>query len=236
MGGAARDTRTSAVLGIDISVGIAAEDQVTLRRMASALAYDGLAVSTEATSGEELALACDDAHPHAVALANGGAASDAPPAVRLVRDRLPRTRVVVVSPPVGGPVVRKTLEAGADGFVLESQIELTLAVTIRAVCAGQVAVPRETRHQVEKPALSYREKQILGMVVMGFTNSEIAAQLHLAESTVKSHLSSAFAKLGVRSRNEAAALILDPDGTLGPGILTISEGEASPTDPAGART
>ena len=52
---------------------------------------------------------------------------------------------------------------------------------------------------------------MLDHVAAGLTNSEIAESLFLSESTVKSHLSSAFAKLGVRSRREAAALVLDPD-------------------------
>jgi DNA-binding NarL/FixJ family response regulator len=56
---------------------------------------------------------------------------------------------------------------------------------------------------------------------MGMTNAEIAAKLFLAESTVKSHLSSAFAKLGVASRSEAAAVILDSRTGVGLGILTI---------------
>ena len=59
-------------------------------------------------------------------------------------------------------------------------------------------------------ALTNREKQILGLVVGGLTNAQIARELYLAESTVKSHLSSAFMKLGVSSRNEAVAVILDP--------------------------
>ena len=88
--------------------------------------------------------------------------------------------------------------------------------------AGQTAVPRMLRASVRAPSLSFREKQILGMVVMGFTNCEIASRLFLAESTVKSHLSAAFRKLGVQSRSEAASLILDPHGSLGPGILAIT--------------
>jgi hypothetical protein len=76
-----------------------------------------------------------------------------------------------------------------------------------------------------------REKQILGMVVMGFTNADIAAELYLAESTVKSHLSSAYPKLGVRSRRQATALILDPTQGLGPGIFAIAVG----TGAAGSR-
>jgi DNA-binding NarL/FixJ family response regulator len=45
----------------------------------------------------------------------------------------------------------------------------------------------------------------------GLTNRQIAARLYLAESTVKTHVASAFAKLGVRSRKDAVAVLLDPD-------------------------
>jgi DNA-binding NarL/FixJ family response regulator len=89
------------------------------------------------------------------------------------------------------------------------------------VRVGQICVPREHWRQVQPPVLSTREKQILGLVVMGYMNSQIASTLFLAESTVKSHLSSAFGKLGVRSRNEAVSLILDPERGLGMGILGL---------------
>ena len=56
----------------------------------------------------------------------------------------------------------------------------------------------------------------------GCTNAQIADELFLAESTVKSHLSSAFSKLGVSSRNEAATMILDPDRGRGLGIAKIA--------------
>ncbi len=95
-------------------------------------------------------------------------------------------------------------------------------------------MPREHWRQIEPPALSTREKQILGLVVMGYMNSQIAEQLFLAESTVKSHLSSAFGKLGVRSRNEAVNLILDPERGLGMGILALGGEPLEPT-PAAAR-
>ncbi len=68
---------------------------------------------------------------------------------------------------------------------------------------------------------------------MGYMNGQIAEQLFLAESTVKSHLSSAFGKLGVRSRNEAVDLILDAERGLGMGILGLGGDpvEAVPTTP-----
>jgi DNA-binding NarL/FixJ family response regulator len=117
--------------------------------------------------------------------------------------------------------VRAALAAGAAGVVDAAHLHAALGPCLRAVRAGQVCVPRAQSRQIEPPALSAREKQVLGLVVMGYMNSQIAEQLFLAESTVKSHLSSAFGKLGVRSRNEAVSLILDPERGLGMGILAL---------------
>lgn len=116
---------------------------------------------------------------------------------------------------------RRALKAGINGLLDENLIESALAPTARAVCSGLVCLPRR-RPLTLQPELSPREKQVLGMLIMGFTNAEIGQRLYLAESTVKSHLSSAYVKLGVRSRKDAAAKILDPDEGLGTGILTIS--------------
>lgn len=119
--------------------------------------------------------------------------------------------IVIVSPPATATGVRRGLDAGADAIVFEPLIESTLAVTVSAVGSGQAVVPRELRASVQRPTLSHRERQVLTYVCEGLTNSQIAEQLFLSESTVKSHLSSAFAKFGVRSRREAAALFLEFD-------------------------
>jgi DNA-binding NarL/FixJ family response regulator len=138
-----------------------------------------------------------------------------------LRDAQPDAPVVVVCGEVRPGELRGALAAGVNGIVLEEHLSATLGVCIEAVRAGQVCVPRRHARQVEPATLSAREKQILGLVVMGYMNSEIADQLFVAESTVKSHLSSAFSKLGVRSRNEAVDLIVDPERGLGMGILAL---------------
>lgn len=117
--------------------------------------------------------------------------------------------------------VRAALEAGVAGIVLESDVGRALEPCLAAARAGQVSVPMRHGLRIDPPALSAREKQILGLVVMGQTNGQIAERLVLAESTVKSHLSSAFGKLGVRSRHEAVDLILDAEHGLGMGILGL---------------
>jgi DNA-binding NarL/FixJ family response regulator len=147
-----------------------------------------------------------------------------PTAVQLVeslRRELEQARVVVICPAIQRWEVRAMLSAGAGGVVLEEEMAGALGPCLQAVRVGQVCVPRRQWRQIAPPALSAREKQILGLVVMGYMNSQIAERLFLAESTVKSHLSSVFVKLGVRSRNEAVNLILDSERGLGMGILAL---------------
>jgi len=116
--------------------------------------------------------------------------------------------------------VRRAIQAGAQGVVTFATLERALIPSIEAVLAGQIAIPYQFGARAAPRLLTVREKQILGLVVMGMTNAAIASQLFLAESTVKSHLSSAFSKLGVSSRSEATTVILDPRSA-GLGILTI---------------
>lgn len=129
--------------------------------------------------------------------------------------------VVVVCASIQRWEVRAALAVGAAGVVIYDDLANSLGPCLQAVQVGHICVPRGHWRQIEPPALSTREKQILGLVVMGYMNSQIAEQLFLAESTVKSHLSSAFGKLGVRSRNEAVDLILNPERGFGMGILAL---------------
>lgn len=137
-------------------------------------------------------------------------------------ERFPGAGLVTCGPAGGAGDIRRAIEHGADGVVWDDEAGRTLAATVRAVAAGQVAVPRLVWRRIERPELTTREKQTLGLVIMGLTNGEIAQRLYVSESTVKSHLSSSFRKLGVRSRAEAARVIADPREGLGTGILEIT--------------
>ena len=131
---------------------------------------------------------------------------------------------IVASMPTDAPTPRCAARCWAERRDSCSTPTSTARWWLRAtpVLAGQLAVPSALVRQIAPRPLSYREKQILGLVVLGFTNREIADKLFLAESTVKTHLSSSFAKLDAHSRSEAAARILDPDSGYGVGILTIA--------------
>lgn len=135
--------------------------------------------------------------------------------------RFEGTPVLLVCDEIQRWEMRSVLACGVAGVVLADDLTTALGPCVRAILARQVCVPKQHWRQLAPPVLSSREKQILGLVVMGYMNGQIAQHLYLAESTVKSHLSSAFTKLGVRSRNEAVELILDAERGYGIGILAL---------------
>lgn len=142
-------------------------------------------------------------------------AGDADSRTRVIAEyagRRPETAIVATMPDDShaGPL-RRALRAGAAGLILDTDLVPAMTWTVCAVAAGQLAVPQALRRQVARTPLSYREKEILDLVVHGYTNRQIADTLFVAESTVKTHLSSIFDKLDARSRAEAAALALEID-------------------------
>lgn len=155
-------------------------------------------------------------------------ASEHPTAIRDARVEAGDRGLVVVLPGTDdGGLVRRSFKAGADGLLFERDVARALCLTVGAVSQGFVSVPRSFRGHMLRRPLSHREKQVLRMVVGGLTNRQIAGRLYLAESTVKTHVSSAFEKIGARSRAEAAAVVLDPDEGLAPMILEADELDAA---------
>jgi len=136
--------------------------------------------------------------------------------------RATRSPLIAVCPEGDPESVHQALSAGADGIMAADSAPDVLAVAIAAARAGQLSVPRSVRRSLETPSLTARERQILGMIVLGLSNGDIAQRLGIEQSTVKTHVTSSFAKLGVGSRSEATAMILDPSNGLGPGILSLS--------------
>lgn len=133
----------------------------------------------------------------------------------------PHTPLVGIWPGDEPAEHRRALRAGIDGLVTESRLETALGATIRAALHGLACVPGWTGRRPPPVELSSREKQIVGMAILGISNEEASRRLGLSESTVKGYLSSAYAKLGVHSRAAAAAVILDPEGNLATKLLTI---------------
>ena len=124
------------------------------------------------------------------------------------------------------------IEAGASGFVLKDSSAEDLIAAVRAVAGGGAwfdpgVAPRllERYRRVVAPAardagrldqLTEREHEVLRLMARGATNAEIGATLHVAEATVKTHIGSIFAKLGVRDRPAAIVFAYD-HGVVKPG-------------------
>lgn len=202
-------------------IAMLADDELAARRIEGVLAGDGMLVSIRGRRTDDIADggAID---PDVVIVVCGRGITERDHQMRRMRRSMAATAIVAVMPEDSRRGVRRALEAGADGVVFETMLESALSVTVRSVLAGQTVVPAAGRLELDRPTLSTREKQVLSMVVAGMSNKAIAGELFLAESTVKCHLSSAFSKLGVRSRNEAADLILHSGGDSGGGVLATS--------------
>jgi DNA-binding NarL/FixJ family response regulator len=150
-----------------------------------------------------------------------------------------RLRALDMAPPVlilttfdDDELLWGALEAGAAGFVLKDTTAGDLIAGVRAVAGGgawfdPIVTPRllagyrtlvapARRSARRLDALTDREHDVLKLMSRGATNAEIAAALHVAEATVKTHVGSIFTKLGVRDR--AAAIVYAFDhGVVHPG-------------------
>jgi len=114
-------------------------------------------------------------------------------------------------------MAKAVVQAGAIGYLLEDVSADELAAAIRAAHAGRPTwVPEATRalmrSAVTQPSPGYgltsREREILGLMIQGLRNTEIARRLVVGRSTVKFHVSNILTKLGASTRTEAVFLAL----------------------------
>jgi DNA-binding NarL/FixJ family response regulator len=207
-------------------VGLVAGEQRVRQRLATLLDLAGLEVAGEGEDPESLIARLGACAPKAVVVAPDAGPSIAAE-IRALRRCLRDVPIVALIPTSAEGECRRAISAGADGAVLDTDLDDALVATVRAAAVGQISFPDGLQGATDEPSLTPRERQVLASVVTGRTNAQIADELGLAESTVKSHLSSAFAKLGVGSRAEAAALFRDQLN--GPG-REAKAAEASPTE------
>lgn len=191
-------------------IALCASDEALRSRVEELLSLAGHEIVDVGSSVEELCAAAPLTQPQLVVLVAGLEPFEASSAIRRLRAQLEDIPLVLVATGGIGRGARKLALSQVDGLLGVEELDAALLSTVGCALAAQLCVPAALREHLAQPVFSYREKQVLELVLAGLTNGEIAARLFLSESTVKSHLASSFRKLGVSSRAEAARRVLDP--------------------------
>ncbi|MFT4294349.1 MAG: response regulator transcription factor [Micropruina sp.] len=197
---------------------VVVDDQQLLRRGLSMLlgTDDGIEVVGEAGDGHEALAVIAASTPDVVLTDARMPGLDGLGLLAACARRHPELPVVLLTTFDDEGLVQGAIEGGAAGFLLKDCSVETLGETIRqAVAGGLVIDPRVARTALSRSrpdvgalaALTATELQVAELVATGATNAEIATRLHLAEGTVKNHVSALLRKLEQRDRTGLALLL-----------------------------
>jgi DNA-binding NarL/FixJ family response regulator len=177
-----------------------------------------LEVVGEAADGEEAVAVVLETRPDVVLMDIRMPRVDGIEGSRRVLAAAPDVKVVVLTTFDEDDYVEAALRSGVSGFLLKVAPPERLIDAVRTVAAGGglldpgvtvrvietfAASPVRARRAEVLDSLTERERDVLGLIGRGMSNAEIAAELYLGETTVKTHVSSVLAKLGLRDRVQA---------------------------------
>lgn len=176
---------------------------------------DGMEVAGEAGDGEEGVALAAELRPDVVLMDLVMPKLGGVEAMRVLRERVPGTRVIVLTSFVDDEHLLPAMRAGAAGYLLKNVQPQELARAIRAADAGEALIdPAVAARLVEALAeaepddgyerLTPREREVLALIGRGFSNKRISLELGVAEKTAKTHVSNLLGKLGLADRTQAA--------------------------------
>jgi DNA-binding NarL/FixJ family response regulator len=169
---------------------------------------DDIEVVAEAGDGAEALAAAEEHAPDVVLIDLVMPNVDGIEAIRGLRERVPAARAIVLSSFIDDEKLLPAVRAGAAGYLLKDVEPQQLVEAIRTVHAGGALLhPKVASRLLEEMAsdpLTPREREVLALIGRGMANKVIARELSLSEKTVKAHVSSILAKLGVSDRTQAA--------------------------------
>ena len=171
-----------------------------------------LLIVGEAADGAEALRMARDLRPDVVLMDLLMPVMDGVTATGTIRRELPETEVLALTSVLEEGLVVQAVQAGAIGYLLKDTDAPKLRQAIKAAAAGEVqlspAAAAMLMHKVKAPrspeTLSERETEVLRLVARGLSNKEIASQLFISETTVKTHVKNIMQKLDVPSRTQAA--------------------------------
>lgn len=195
------------------------DDHMMVRRGLAMLlnVFDDLQLAGEAENGEAAIRRCAEVVPDVILMDMVMPGMDGASATRAIRQQFPHIQIIALTSFKEGEMIKTALEAGAIGYLLKDVSADDLVRAIRAAYAGRVTLSPdvaqslvETANQPPAPGLdlTQREREVLGLMIEGLNNTQIAAKLIVSPSTIKSHVSNILSKLGVASRTEAVTLAL----------------------------
>jgi two-component system, NarL family, response regulator LiaR len=178
---------------------------------------DGIEVAGEAADGVEAIDSAERLRPDVVLMDLVLPRLDGVEAMRALRERLPRARVIVLTSFLDDAKLLPALRAGAAGYLLKNVQPQELARAVRAAHAGEALIDpvvaarlvdalAESGDEQPLDRLTAREREVLTLIGRGFPNKQIARELDVSERTVKSHVGHLLAKLGVTDRTQAAVV------------------------------
>jgi DNA-binding NarL/FixJ family response regulator len=218
-----------------VSIGVLLADDQAMVRAGFRMILEsdpGIVVLGEAANGEQAVDSARRLRPDVVLMDIQMPDVDGLQATRRITDDGElRSRVVILTTFERDEYVFEALQAGASGFLLKNAPPEQLLQAVRVVAAGDALLaPSVTRriieqfaHQPVRPelvtqlgSLTQREREVLALLARGRSNAELAAELFVSEGTIKTHVSSLLAKLGLRDRVQAVVLAYE-SGLVTPG-------------------
>ena len=194
------------------------DDHALFRSGLAALlsSQDEMEVVAQADNGLDAVKLAEEVMPDLILMDINMPGSDGLEATRIIKDRMPYVKIVMLTASDENDLLFEAVKAGAQGYLLKhldpEQFLAELSAQLRgeASISGDVAIKiirAFSAHDVERQQtqLTARELEVLKLVGEGFSNRDIASRLYISENTVKNHLRNILQKLHFENRVQAAA-------------------------------
>lgn len=204
------------------------DDQALIRRGLNVLLETApeLNVVGEAENGQEALMWVAELNPDVVLMDVRMPVMDGVAGTREICQHFPGTKVLMLTTFDDQEYVAEAIQAGASGYLLKNTPFDELTQAIHLIHKGYTQIGPGLAHKVlaapptfSQPgysqawtALSEREKDIVRLILQGYNNREIAQSLHIAEKTVKNHITNILSQLNLRDRTQLAITILQAGG------------------------
>jgi NarL family two-component system response regulator LiaR len=193
-----------------------ADDHYVVRQGLTALLTprNGMEVVGEAATGREAVELARTLKPDVILMDMIMPELDGPAAITLIKHDNPEARILVLTSFGESKQISAAIQAGALGYLLKDSSPDDLLHAIRSVHRGNLVLPQDLALKLMQPQpvvaaldqLTERETDVLRLLAQGQSNQEIAVNLSISTTTVRSHVSNILLKLGVSNRTQAALI------------------------------